>query len=179
MCQPYRLVSPGCRLPGKPSWRFQTWLNPVPLTDSPSLVLRMLIVFFFRWPAKRMVVTVDVACLDILSVLLSQVELVGLNLLREHVETLFVEFHLGDEVGRLVVCVPAEMIHISVAVDDAGTNLCPKLDLGLCLAPDDGTEVRLIDTDDAVGTSTDVLLLYPVPGKVVCKFDPAVGFAQS
>ena len=103
-----------------------------------------------------MVVTVDVACLDILSVLLSQVELVGLNLLREHAETLFVEFHLGDEVGRLVVCVPAEMIHISVAVDDAGTNLCPKLDLGLCLAPDDGTEVRLIDTDDAVGTSADI-----------------------
>ena len=118
----------------------------------------MLIVFFFRWLAKRMVVTVDVACLDILSVLLSKVELVGLNLLREHAETLFVEFHLGDEVGRLVVCVPAEMIHISVAVDDAGTNLCPKLDLGLCLAPDDGTEVRLIDTDDAVGTSADILL---------------------
>jgi len=50
------------------------------------------------------------------------------------------------------------MIHISLAVDDAGTNLCPKLDLGLCLAPDDGTEVRLVDTDDAIGTSADILL---------------------
>ena len=98
------------------------------------------------------------ARLDVLPILFPQIEFIGLYLPGQHAETLFVEFHLGDEVGRLVVCVPAEMIHISVAVDDAGTNLCPKLDLGLCLAPDDGTEVRLVDTDDAVGTSADVLL---------------------
>ena len=49
------------------------------------------------------------------------------------------------------------MVHIGVAVDDAGTNLCPELDLGLCLAPDNGTEMRLVDADDAAGTSADVL----------------------
>ena len=45
-----------------------------------------------------------------------------------------------------------------VTAHDAGTNLCPELDLGLCLAPDNGTEMRLVDADDAVGTSADVLL---------------------
>lgn len=46
MCQPYRLVSPGCRLPGKPSWLFQMsllfhfarrWLSSCPLRVCRSL----------------------------------------------------------------------------------------------------------------------------------------------
>ena len=50
------------------------------------------------------------------------------------------------------------MVNISVAVHDAGTDFRSKLDLGFRLAPDNGAEVWLVDADDAVGTSADVLI---------------------
>ena len=45
-----------------------------------------------------------------------------------------------------------------VTAHDAGTDFRTELNRGLRLAPDDGTEMRLVDADDAVGTSADVLL---------------------
>ena len=56
---------------------------------------------------------------------------------------------MHGEVGRFVVGVPTEMVDVGVTVHDAGTNLRPELDLGLRLAPDNRTEVRLVDADDA------------------------------
>ena len=50
------------------------------------------------------------------------------------------------------------MVHIGVTAHDADANLRPELDLGLRLAPDNGTEMRMVDADDTVGTSADVLL---------------------
>lgn len=50
------------------------------------------------------------------------------------------------------------MVHISVTVHDTGSDLRPKLDLGFCLAPDNGAEMRLVDADDAVGAAADILL---------------------
>lgn len=50
------------------------------------------------------------------------------------------------------------MVHISVPVHDTGPDLRPKLDLGFCLTPDNGAEMRLIDADDAVGATADILL---------------------
>ena len=50
------------------------------------------------------------------------------------------------------------MVHIGVTAHDAGTDFSPELNRGLRLAPDNGTEMRLVDADDAVGTSADILL---------------------
>ena len=50
------------------------------------------------------------------------------------------------------------MVHISVTVHDTGPDLRPKLDLGFCLTPDNGTEMRLVDADDAFGAAADILL---------------------
>ena len=50
------------------------------------------------------------------------------------------------------------MVHVGVTAHDAGTDFRTKLNRGLRLAPDNGMEMRLVDADDAVGTSADVLL---------------------
>ena len=50
------------------------------------------------------------------------------------------------------------MVHVGVTAHDAGADFRNKLNRGLRLAPDNGTEMRLVDADDAVGTSADVLL---------------------
>ena len=52
---------------------------------------------------------------------------------------------MHGEVGRFVVGVPTEMVYVGVTVHDAGANLRTELDLGLRLAPDNRTEVRLVD----------------------------------
>jgi hypothetical protein len=57
------------------------------------------VVLFLGRPAQWAVVAIDMAGLDVLPVLLPQIELVGLNLLGQHAETLFVEFQLHAEVG--------------------------------------------------------------------------------
>ena len=74
-----------------------------------------------------------------------------MDFLWQHAEALFIEFQLHGEVGRFVVGVPTEMVDVGVTVYDAGVNLRPELDLGLRLAPDNRTEVRLVDADDAAG----------------------------
>ena len=98
--------------------------------------------------------------LDKIPVRLPEVELVRLDFLWQHAEALFIEFQLHGEVGRFVVGVPTEMVDVGVTVHDAGANLRTELDLGLRLAPDNRTEVRLVDADDAVGASTDVLIKH-------------------
>ena len=74
-----------------------------------------------------------------------------MDFLWQHAEALLIEFQLHGEVGRFVVGVPTEMVDVGVTVHDAGANLRPELDHGLGLAPDNRTEVRLVDADDAVG----------------------------
>lgn len=54
--------------------------------------------------------------------------------------------------------IPVDMVHVGVTAHDAGTDFRTELNRGLRLAPDNGTEMRLVDADDAVGTSADVLL---------------------
>ena len=98
--------------------------------------------------------------LDKIPVRLPEVELVRLDFLWQHAEALFIEFQLHGEVGRFVVGVPTEMVDVGVTVHDAGANLRTELDLGLRLAPDNRTEVRLVDADDADGASADVLVKY-------------------
>ena len=98
--------------------------------------------------------------LDKIPVRLPEVELVRLDFLWQHAEALFIEFQLHGEVGRFVVGVPTEMVDVGVTVHDAGANLRTELDLGLRLAPDNRTEVRLVDADDAVGASADVLIKH-------------------
>ena len=98
--------------------------------------------------------------LDKIPVRLPEVELVRLDFLWQHTEALFIEFQLHGEVGRFVVGVPTEMVDVGVTVHDAGANLRTELDLGLRLAPDNRTEVRLVDADDAVGASADVLIKH-------------------
>ena len=93
-----------------------------------------------RWPSS---------CLDKIPVRLPEVELVRLDFLWQHAEALFIEFQLHGEVGRFVVGVPTEMVDVGVTVHDAGANLRTELDFGLRLAPDNRTEVRLVDADDA------------------------------
>ena len=83
-----------------------------------------------------------------------------MDFLWQHAEALFIEFQLHGEVGRFVVGVPTEMVDVGVTVHDAGANLRTELDLGLRLAPDNRTEVRLVDADDAVGASADVLIKH-------------------
>ena len=107
-----------------------------------------------------MVVTVNMTILDKIPVRLPEVELVRLDFLWQHTEALFIEFQLHGEVGRFVVGVPTEMVDVGVTVHDAGANLRTELDLGLRLAPDNRTEVRLVDADDAVGASADVLIKH-------------------
>ena len=114
-----------CRLPGKPFWRFRMW--PPPRSSR-------------RWPSS---------CLDKIPVRLPEVELVRLDFLWQHAEALLIELQLHGEVGRFVVGVPTEMVDVGVTVHDAGANLRTELDLGLRLAPDNRTEVRLVDADDA------------------------------
>ena len=46
------------------------------------------------------------------------------------------------------------MVHVGVTARDAGTNFRTELNRGLRFAPDNGTEMRLVDADDAVGTSS-------------------------
>ena len=101
------------------------------------------------WPPPRSSRRWPSSCLDKIPVRLPEVELVRLNFLWQHAEALFIEFQLHGEVGRFVVGVPTEMVDVGVTVHDAGANLRPELDLGL--APDNRTEVRLVDADDAVG----------------------------
>lgn len=98
--------------------------------------------------------------LDKIPVRLPEVELVRLDFLWQHAEALFIEFQLHGEVGRFVVGVPTEMVDVGVTVHDAGANLRTELDLGLRLAPDNRTEVRLVDADDAVGASADILIKH-------------------
>ena len=74
-----------------------------------------------------------------------------MDFLWQHAEALLIEFQLHGEVGRFVVGVPTEMVDVGVTVYDAGANHRPELDLGLRLAHDNRTEVRLVDADDAVG----------------------------
>ena len=96
MCQPCRQVSPWCRLPGKPFWRFRMW--PPPRSSR-------------RWSSS---------CLDKIPVRIPEVELVRLDFLWQHTEALFIEFQLHGEVGRFVVGVPTEMVDVGVTVHDAG-----------------------------------------------------------
>ena len=101
------------------------------------------------WPPPRSSRRWPSSCLDKIPVRLPEVELVRLDFLWQHAEALFIEFQLHGEVGRSVVGVPTEMVDVGVTVHDAGANLRTELDLGL--APDNRTEVRLVDADDAVG----------------------------
>ena len=101
------------------------------------------------WPPPRSSRRWPSSCLDKIPVRLPEVELVRLDFLWQHAEALFIEFQLHGEVGRFVVGVPTEMVDVGVTVHDAGANHRPELDLGL--APDNRTEVRLVDADDAVG----------------------------
>ena len=101
------------------------------------------------WPPPRSSRRWPSSCLDKIPVRLPEVELVRLDFLWQHAEALFIEFQLHGEVGRFVVGVPTEMVDVGVTVHDAGANLRPELDLGLRLAPDNRTEVRLVDADDA------------------------------
>ena len=103
------------------------------------------------WPPPRSSRRWPSSCLDKIPVCLPEVELVRLDFLGQHAEALFIEFQLHGEVGRFVVGVPTEMVDVGVTVHDAGANLRTELDLGLRLAPDNRTEVRLVDADDAVG----------------------------
>ena len=103
------------------------------------------------WPPPRSSRRWPSSCLDKIPVRLPELELVRLDFLWQHAEALFIEFQLHGEVGRFVVGVPTEMVDVGVTVHDAGANLRPELDLGLRLAPDNRTEVRLVDADDAVG----------------------------
>ena len=112
------------------------------------------------WPPPRSSRRWPSSCLDKIPVRLPEVELVRLDFLWQHAEALFIEFQLHGEVGRFVVGVPTEMVDVGVTVHDAGANLRTELDLGLRLAPDNRTEVRLVDADDAVGASTDVLIKH-------------------
>ena len=133
-------------------------LHLISLADDPLLVPSVPVVFFLGRPTQWVVVTVNMTILDKLPVRFPEIELVGLNLLGKHTKTFLVEFQLRGEVGRLVVGVPTEMVDISVTVHDAGADLSPELHLGFRLAPDNGTEVRLVDADDAVGAPADVLV---------------------
>ena len=110
------------------------------------------------WPLSHSSLRWPSSCLDKIPVRLPEVELVRLYFLWQHAEALFIEFQLHGEVGRFVVGVPTEMVDVGVTVHDAGANLRTELDLGL--APDNRTEVRLVDADDAVGASTDVLIKH-------------------
>ena len=112
------------------------------------------------WPPPRSSRRWPSSCLDKIPVRLPEVELVRLDLLWQHAEALLIEFQLHGEVGRFVVGVPTEMVDVGVTVHDAGANLRPELDLGLRLAPDNKTEVRLVDADDAVGVSADILIKH-------------------
>ena len=103
------------------------------------------------WPPPRSSRRWPSSCLDKIPVRLPEVELVRLDFLWQHAGSLFIEFQLHGEVGLFVVGVPTEMVDVGVTVHDAGANLRPELDLGLRLAPDNWTEVRLVDADDAVG----------------------------
>ena len=112
------------------------------------------------WPLSHSSLRWPSSCLDKIPVRLPEVELVRLDFLWQHAEALSVEFQLRGEVGRLVVGVPTEMVDVGVTVHDAGANLRSELDLGIRLALDNGTEVRLVDADDADGASADVLVKY-------------------
>ena len=101
------------------------------------------------WPPPRSSRRWPSSCLDKIPVRLPEVELVRLDFLWQHAEALFIEFQLHGEVGLFVVGVPTEMVDVGVTVHDAGANLRTELDLGLRLAPDNRTEVRLVDADDA------------------------------
>ena len=101
------------------------------------------------WPPPRSSRRWPSSCLDKIPVRLPEVELVRLDFLWQRAEALLIEFQLHGEVGRFVVGVPTEMVDVGVTVHDTGANLRPELDLGL--APDNRTEVRLVDADDAVG----------------------------
>lgn len=50
------------------------------------------------------------------------------------------------------------MVYVGVTAHGAGINLSPELVFSLRLAPDNGTEMRSVDADYAVGTSADALL---------------------
>ena len=130
----------------------------ISLADGSLLILCVRVVLFLGRPAQWAVVAIDMAGLDVFPVLLPQIELVGLNLLGQYAETLFVEFQLHTEVGRFVIGIPADMIHVGITAHNAGTDFRTELNRGLRLASDNGTEMRLVDADDAVGTSADVLL---------------------
>ena len=101
------------------------------------------------WPPPRSSRRWPSSCLDKIPVRLPEVELVRLDFLWQHAEALLIECQLHGEVGRFVVGVPTEMVDVGVTVHDAGANLRTELDLGLRLAPDNRTEVRLVDADDA------------------------------
>ena len=103
------------------------------------------------WPPPRSSRRWPSSCLDKIPVRLPEVELVRLDFLGQHAEALLIEFQLHGEVGLFVVGVPTEMVDVGVTVHDAGANLRTELDLGLRLATDNRTEVRLVDADDAVG----------------------------
>ena len=103
------------------------------------------------WPPPRSSRRWPSSCLDKIPVHLPEVELARLYFLWQHAVALFIEFQLRGEVGRLVVGVPTEIVDVGETVHDAGDNLRSELDLGLRLAPDNRTEVRLVDADDAVG----------------------------
>jgi len=110
----------------------------------------------FGWTAEGTAVAFYVAVFDAFPVFAPHIELVGLDFLGKYAEAFLVEFCLQGKVTGLVVCVPAEMVDVGVAVHDARPDLCAELDLGL--SPDDGAQVRLADADDAVGALAGVLL---------------------
>ena len=112
---------------------------------------------FLGRPAKRLRVALDFQVFENIPVRLVHVDLVRMDGGWQVAPTLHVFVNVQLQVNTLIVCIPAVMVDEVVALYDAHAYLCPKLDAGSCLAPDNGAQVWLEDADDTVRALVDSL----------------------
>ena len=105
---------------------------------------------FLGRPSERFAVVSDFQVFQCSPVGLVHIDLVGKDGSRQTAEALLVLVDVQLHVTALVIGIPAVVVDEVIALHDAHAYLGTELHVCGSLATDDGTQMRLEDTDDAV-----------------------------
>ena len=118
--------------------------------DSNSLALDLLLSRILRWSSQWSSHYLNLLFFENPSVLAVEIYLVAKESLWLTAKPFLIFLYVNSQVRRFVICIPAVMIYKGVAADDTDANLCTELHLGFGFASYNGTDMRLMDTDNAV-----------------------------
>lgn len=118
--------------------------------DSDSLALELLLGRILRRSSQWSSHYLNLLFFENLSVLAVEIYLVAKESLWLTPKPFLIFLYMNSQVRRFVICIPAVMVYKGVAADDTDANLCAEFHLGLGFASYNGTDMRLMDTDNAV-----------------------------